>query len=192
MREHRDDREQYAKLKQDLALRYPNDIYQYVFGKDAFVKNIHSKTGFNGFRVVKALTPREWAAAKYFRDTYFFGPYGIDDPYTWTFDHCEHAHLILYQGTEIIGYAHIQFWSDKRAAIRIIAVDKSKRSKNAGSTFLVLIEKWLKSLGVKSIHAESRQSSVRFYLKNGYIDMPFDDPEGHESDPNNVPVGKVL
>ncbi len=192
MREHTDDREHYAKLKQDLALLYPHDIYQYVFGKDAFVKNIHSKTGFNGLRVVKALTPREWAAAKHFRDTYFFGPYGIDDPYTWTFDHREHAHLILYQGTEIIGYAHIQFWSDKRAAIRIIAVDEGKRSQNAGSTFLVLIEKWLKSLGVKIMHAESRQSSLRFYLKNGYVDMPFDDSEGHESDPNDVPVGKVL
>ena len=72
---------------------------------------IHSKTGFNGLLVVKALTPREWACVKHFRDTYFFGPHGIDDPYTWTFDHSEHAHLILYQGTEIIGYAHIQFWS---------------------------------------------------------------------------------
>ncbi|HCJ1102230.1 TPA: GNAT family N-acetyltransferase [Legionella pneumophila] len=192
MREHRDDREHYAKLKQDLALRYPNDIYQYVFGKDAFVKNIHSKTGFNGLRVVKALTPREWASAKHFRDTYFFGPHGIDDPYTWTFDHCEHTHLILYQGTEIIGYAHIQFWTDRRAAIRIIAIDEGTRRKNAGSTFLVLIEKWLKNLGVKSIHAESRQSSLKFYLKNSYVDMPFGDPEGHESDPNDVPVGKVL
>ncbi len=192
MRDHADDREHYAKLKQDLALRYPNDIYQYVFGKDAFVKTIHSKTGFNGLRVVKALTLREWAAAKHFRDTYFFSPHGIDDPYTWTFDHCEHAHLILYQGTEIIGYAHIQFWSDRRAAIRIIAIDEGTRRKNTGSTFLVLIEKWLKSLGVKSIHAESRQSSLNFYLKNSYADMPFDDPEGHESDPNDVPVGKVL
>ena len=192
MRDHADDREHYAKLKQDLALRYQNDIYQYVFGKDAFVNNIHSKTGFNGLRVVKALTPREWATAKHFRDTYFFGPHGIDDPYTWTFDHCEHAHLILYQGTEIIGYAHIQFWSDNKAAIRIIAVDEGKRSKNAGSAFLVLIEKWLKSLGVKSIHAESRQTSLRFYLKNSYTEMPFNDPEGHESHPNDIPVGKVL
>jgi hypothetical protein len=55
----------------------------------------------------------------------------------------------------------------------------------------ILIE-WMKSYGVKSIHAESRQSSLRFYLKNGYCNMPFNDPENHESDPNDVPVGKVL
>lgn len=192
MREHADDREHYAKLKQDLALRYPNDMYRYVSGKDAFVKTIHSKTGFNGLRVVKAFTPQELAAAKHFRDTYFFDPHGIDDPYTWSFDHCDHTHLILYQGTEIIGYAHIHFWSERQVAIRIITVDEGRRRKNFGSTFLVLIEKWLKSLGVKSIHAESRQSSLKFYLKNSYVDMPFNDPEGHESDPRDIPVGKLL
>lgn len=58
--------------------------------------------------------------------------------------------------------------------------------------FLALIEKWLKRLGIKSIHAESRQNSLRFYLKNGYANMPFDDPENHASDPQDVAVGKVL
>jgi GNAT superfamily N-acetyltransferase len=129
----------------------------------------------------------EWAAAKHFRDTYFFGPYGIEDPYTWTFNHEKHAHLVLYQGSRVIGYAHIQFWPDKRAAIRIIAIEENKRNQNSGSKFLVLIEKWLKSSGVKSIHAESRQTSLRFYLKNGYTEMPFDDPEGHESDQDDIP-----
>jgi N-acetylglutamate synthase-like GNAT family acetyltransferase len=98
----------------------------------------------------------------------------------------------LYQGTEIVAYAHIQFWPDQRAAIRIIAVDEDKRNQSFGSRFLALIEKWLRSLGVKSIHAESRQSSLRFYLKNGYTNMPFDDLENHESDPSDVPVGKLL
>jgi len=100
--------------------------------------------------------------------------------------------LVLYQGTEIVSYAHIQFWPNQRAAIRIIAVDENKRNQNSGSQFLALIEKWLKSLGVKSIHAESRQSSLRFYLKNGYTDMPFDDPAGDDCGPPDVPVGKVL
>lgn len=142
--------------------------------------------------MVKINTKEEWAAAKNFRDTYFFGPYGIDDPYTWTFNHGDHFHLILYHETEIIGYAHIQFWPDHRSAIRIIATDENKRNQNYGSAFLALIEKWLKSLGIKSIHAESRQNSLRFYIKNGYTKMPFADPENHESDPNDVPVGKVL
>ena len=83
-------------------------------------------------------------------------------------------------------------WQDHRSAINIIATDENKRNQSLGSRFLTLIEKSLKSLGFKSIHAESRQSSLRFYLKNCYTKVPFNDPENHESDPNDVPVGKLL
>ncbi len=192
MRTHPEDMQAYADLKKNLAIRFKNDIFSYCLGKEDFIAAIDKKAGWLAFRFVKALTSREWQSAKHFRDTYFFGPQGIEDPYTWTFNHEEHAHLVLYQGTEIVAYAHIQFWPDQRAAIRIIAVDEDKRNQNSGSQFLALIEKWLKSLGFKSIHAESRQSSLRFYLKNGYTGMSFNDPENHESDPNDVPVGKLL
>lgn len=192
MRTHPEDMQAYAELKHNLAIRFKNNMFSYCLGKEDFVAAIDKKAGWLAFRFVKALTSREWQAAKHFRDAYFFDPHGIDDPYTWTFNHEEHAHLVLYQGTEIIGYAHIQFWHDERAAIRIIAVDENKRNQNSGSQFLALTEKWLKSLGVKSIHAESMQSSLRFYLKNGYMGMPFNDPENHESDPNDVPLGKLL
>lgn len=50
----------------------------------------------------------EWKIAKDFRNNYFFNPIGIDDPYTWTFNHKEHVHLLLRQDDNIIGYAHIQ------------------------------------------------------------------------------------
>ncbi|MFN7709933.1 MAG: GNAT family N-acetyltransferase [Holosporales bacterium] len=192
MRAHPEDRQAYAELKKNLAIRFKEDRFSYCVGKEDFITAIDKKAGWFGLRFVKALTPREWQAAKHFRDTYFFGPHGIEDPYAWTFNHADHAHLVLYQGTEIIGYAHIQFWPDQRAAIRIIAVDENKQNQNAGSAFLGLMEKWLKSLGLKSIHAESRQSSLRFYLKNGYTSMAFDDPEGHASDPHDIPVGKKL
>lgn len=198
LRESPSARDEYALLKYKLiaeeSSHEKNDsIYRgYTLGKHDFIQNILKKSGFSKYRFVLCTHTTEWNAARHFRDTYFFGPHGIDDPYTWTFNHSEHAHLVLYQGTEIVAYAHIQFWPDKRAAIRIIATDENKRNQNSGSVFLALIEKWLKSLGVKSIHAESRQSSLRFYLKNGYTNMPFDDPENHESDPNDVPVGKVL
>ncbi len=193
-----DARDEYALLKYKLIAEDSNHekncfIYRgYTLGKHGFIQNILKKSGFNRIRFLLCTHTAEWDSARYFRDKYFFGPYGIDDPYTWTFNHSEHAHLVLYQGTEIIGYTHIQFWSDHRAAIRIIVIDEDRRNKNAGSKFLALSEKWLKSLGVKSIQAESRKSSLIFYLKNGYTEMPFNDPEDHESDPNDVPVGKIL
>ncbi|BAG39984.1 hypothetical protein OTT_0526 [Orientia tsutsugamushi str. Ikeda] len=198
LRENPSARDEYALLKYKLIAEESshqknNSIYKgYTLGKHDFIQNILKKSGFNKYRFVLCTHTLEWATAKHFRDTYFFGPHGIEDPYTWTFNHEEHAHLVLYQGTEIVAYAHIQFWPNQRAAILIIATDENKRNQNSGSQFLALIEKWLKSLGVKSLHAESRQSSLRFYLKNGYTEVPFNDPENHESDPNDVPVGKVL
>ena len=198
LRNHPNKRDDYARLKEELiqdksSLTKENSPFtNYTLRKGDFIREVLREAGFNRIRILKCNDNTEWAAAKHFRDTYFFGPHGIEDPYTWTFNHEEHAHLVLYQGTEIVAYAHIQFWPDQRAAIRIIAVDEYKRNQNSDSVFLALIEKWLKNFGVKSIHAESRQSSLRFYLKNGYCSMPFNDPENHESDPNDVPVGKLL
>jgi GrpB-like predicted nucleotidyltransferase (UPF0157 family)/GNAT superfamily N-acetyltransferase len=198
LRNHTNKRDEYARLKEGLVqdessfTKENSPFTNYTLRKGDFIRNVLKEAGFNRIRMLKCNDNTEWAAAQHFRNTYFFGPHGIEDPYTWTFNHEEHAHLVLYQGTEIVAYAHIQFWPDKRAAIRIIATDENKRNQNSGSQFLALIEKWLKSLGVKSIHAESRQSSLRFYLKNGYTNMPFDDPENHEYDPNDVPVGKLL
>lgn len=198
LRAHQEVRDVYARLKQELMLdesssQKENSAFtNYTLRKGNFIRSVLKDAGFNRIRILKCNDETEWKAAKYFRDKYFFGPYGIDDPYTWTFNNEEHAHLILYQGAEIIGYAHIQFWPNHRAAIRIIAVDEDKRNQNAGSKFLTLIEKWLKSLGIKSIHIESRKSSLKFYLKNYYVEMPFDDPEGRDSDPNDIPLGKVL
>ncbi len=198
LRENPSARDKYALLKYKLIAEESShqknaSIYRgYTLGKHDFIQSILNQSGFKKHRFVLCTHTLEWAAAKHFRDTYFFGPHGIEDPYTWTFNHIDHAHLVLYQGTEIIAYAHIQFWPDHRSAIRIIAVHENKRNQNFGTRFLALIEKWLHSLGIKSIHAESRQSSLRFYLKNGYTEMSFNDPENHESDPNDVPVGKVL
>lgn len=198
LRSHHQVRDDYARLKQDLLkdqssfMKENSHFANYTLRKGDFIRSVLKEAGFNQMRILKCNDNTEWAAAKNFRNKYFFSPYGIDDPYTWTFHHPDHAHLALYQGTEIIGYAHIQFWPEARAAIRIIAVDENKRGQNAGSQFLALTEKWLKKLGIKSIHAESRATSLSFYRKNGYLDMPFDDPEGHESDPSDVPVGKVL
>ncbi len=42
MRSHPDDAEKYAKLKEGLAAKFPEDILQYCNGKDAFVASIVS------------------------------------------------------------------------------------------------------------------------------------------------------
>ena len=192
MKNHPEDREAYAHLKQDLARQYPDDINAYCLGKDEFIASIDKKTGFNGLRMVKALTIREWSSVRHFRQFYFFDKAGLSDPYTWTFDHDAHVHFVLYQGGELIGYAHLQLWPRQRAAMRIIVIDELKRNHKYGGQFLTLCEKWLKSQGYKSLHIESSPNALKFYRSNDYIDMPFDDPDGYEGSPEDRAIGKIL
>ena len=198
VRAHNDVRDAYAALKADLLMEkssfeVKNSVFTgYNLGKDAFIRDVLKKAGFNRLRMMKCVHHAEWAAVKHFRDTYFFGPHGIEDPYTRTFNHENHGHLVLYQGVDIIGYAHIQFWPDSRAALRIIVVDERHRHNHKGSQFLMLIEKWLCACGIRTLHTESSPAAYKFYVKNGYTPMSFNDPDGYEGDPQDIPLGKRL
>jgi ribosomal protein S18 acetylase RimI-like enzyme len=132
MRSHEEDRQAYGKLKENLALKYPNDIMSYCLGKEAFIAEIDTKAGWNGLRIVKALTEREWAAVRRVRQEFFFDDLNILDPYTWTFTHQGHIHFVLYKGAAIIGYVHLQLWPDERAALRIIGIDEAYRNNGIG------------------------------------------------------------
>jgi hypothetical protein len=78
--------------------------------------------------LIRCIKDIEWDFAKKLRNKYFFDPLAIKDPYTWTFNHKDHIHFILYQDEVMIGYAHIQLWPNHRAALRIIVIDESYRN----------------------------------------------------------------
>jgi GrpB-like predicted nucleotidyltransferase (UPF0157 family) len=191
-------RDAYAQLKDDL-LKDPASFEKnhslfvgYTLGKHAFIQGVLRQAGFNRIRFMRCTHDLEWEAAKSFRQKYFFDKVPIADPYTWTFDHPDHVHFVLYQGVDIIGYAHLELWPKDRTAIRIIVIDEVKRRQGFGEKFLTLLEAWLKSKGYKSIHAESSPQALGFYQCQGYVDMPFQDPGEHESSPKDIPVGKML
>lgn len=198
LRENSEARDQYAQLKVELlkdasSHKKHNSLFTgYNLGKDPFIRSILRAVNFNRIRMMHCTHYAEWDAAKRFRNKYFFDPLSISDPYTWTFNHPEHAHFILYKGIEIVGYAQIQFWPDQRAALRIIAIDENHRQQGLGSQFLHMCEQWLKKQGFKSIHDEARQSAVNFYRKNGYTEMPFNDPTGEPPSPHDLAMGKIL
>lgn len=198
LRNHVEACEEYASLKENLlkdkaSHEKNNSIFTgYNLGKDAFIRKILKAANFNRIRIMKCIHYAEWDAAKRLRQKYFFDPLAIPDPFTWTFNHKDHAHLILYQGVEIIGYAHIQFWPDQKAALRIFVIDEPYRHHGFGTQFLQLCEQWLKKQGIRSLHDEARPDSVSFYRKNGYTEMPFEDPNGEPSSPQDIPMGKNL
>jgi GrpB-like predicted nucleotidyltransferase (UPF0157 family) len=127
-------RNKYAALKEQILTdetsmkKSANGfLYNYTLLKGDFIKSILKKAGVNRLRILKCSDDLEWVAARNFRNQYFFKPQNIEDPYTSTFHRLEHEHLVLYQGGEIVGYAHIQLWLDNRAAMRIIIVDETKQ-----------------------------------------------------------------
>lgn len=198
LRQHPDARNAYARLKEELlkeksSYEKNQSLFTgYNLGKDDFIRKVLQAAHFNRIRIMKCTHYAEWEAAKRLRNEYFFKPLSIADPYTWTFDHPEHIHLVLYKGVEIIGYAHIQFWPENRVALRIIVIDEKHRQNGLGSQFLQLCEQWLKKQGIKSLHDEARPSAVSFYRKNGFTEMPFDDPSGEPPSPHDIAMGKKL
>lgn len=198
LRNHPEARDEYSKLKKDLlkekfSYEKNNSLFTgYNLGKDAFIRKILQLANFNSIRMMKCTHYAEWEVAKRLRNKYFFAPLSISDPYTWAFDHPEHVHLVFYQGVEIIGYAHIQFWPEHRAALRIIVIDEDYRQHGLGSQFLQLCEQWLKKQGIKSLHDEARPNVVSFYRRNGYTEMPFEDPSGESPSPHDIAMGKKL
>ncbi|MBX9977612.1 MAG: GNAT family N-acetyltransferase [Alphaproteobacteria bacterium] len=198
LRAHSKERDEYAALKTDLLsddssfVRSNGGFAGYTLGKHDFIDSIHRKTGFDGVRMIHCTHHVEWEAARHFRQHYFFDKLDIPDPFTWTFDHPAHVHLVLCQGADIVGYAHIQRWPEARAAMRIIVIDEPFRNTGLGIQFLTLCEKWLKGQGIHTLHIESSPKALPFYLKNSYREMPFNDPEGYESHPDDTAIGKLL
>jgi GrpB-like predicted nucleotidyltransferase (UPF0157 family)/GNAT superfamily N-acetyltransferase len=198
LRTHADVWDVYAALKLKLvsqkALHEKKDaIFSgYNLGKDAFIKKVLDQAGFKGVCMRLCTHYEEWAAARHFRQKYFFDKVPVIDPYTWTFDRKDHVHFVLYEGTKIVGYAHIQLWADQRAALRIIVIEESLRNKGRGGQLLELCERWLQQQGITVLQTQASPNAYAFYCKHGYIKMPFNDPDGYEGDPQDIEMGKKL
>ena len=186
MRSHTSDAENYGKLKIELAEKFPNDILKYCNGKDAFIASIDEKDGFDGWRIVKALTDREWDAVKHLRKNFF----KEEDPCTWTFTHEDHIHFVFYKNAEIIGYTHLQLLSENRAILRVIVIDERYRKLGFGIKFLKLCECWLSHQGFKILLIAASKETYLFFQKHGYSEMPFID--SYEVASQNIKFGKRL
>lgn len=86
LRSHPNKRDAYARLKDKLiqdesSFSKENSLFtNYTLRKGNFIRNVLREAGFNMLRMMKCNDDTEWQAAKYFRNTYFFG--GTEDPYT--------------------------------------------------------------------------------------------------------------
>ncbi len=127
-----------------------------------------------------------------FRQRHFFDRINIQDPYRWALDHREHLHWLLYDDDKVIGYAHVQMWPDHRAALRIIIIDEQVRGHGLGRYLLSYCEQAMKEQGFKLLQTEASSKAYFFYKKLGYTEMPFNNPDGEPTHPDDRAMGKYL
>lgn len=154
LRTHPDYAARYADLKLKLASEFTRDRKSYTAAKDALIKQIMQRTGFNGLTVAQANLPAEWNAARRLRQKHFMATKSIKDPYTWTFKLASHVHFMLYHGTEIIGYAHMEVWPDASATIHLMIVDDKKHDDGFEAKFTAVLDRWMQSRKYKKIQRE--------------------------------------
>ena len=147
MRLHSDDAQEYAELKIALAKKFPDDILNYCLGKDAFVANIDVKDGFNGWRMVQALTDREWKAVHTLRGQYFLNTTRFPE----SFKDKNHIHFLFYKNSDIIGYAHIQLYDKDSATLLILVIDSLCQNLGFEDQFLKLCQRWVLHQGIKQL-----------------------------------------
>ncbi len=126
-------RQQYADLKKQLSEKV-RDITHYTLAKDALIKEIDSQTGFNGWRMVHALTPREWET--YYRLLQF-------EPTHTEITNAHNQHIVLYQGCEVIGAALLSPDPPLQMTIRRLVVENSARNAAAERFFVDSLKRWL-------------------------------------------------
>ncbi len=177
MRTHEDDKKAYQDLKNHLASKFPNDRLAYCLGKEAFVTNIDEKAGFEGLRLLVALTEREWDAYHRIREKQIFEPISVPyDRHHPTLSQDNHFHFVLYKGVTIVTVAHVELLNPTEAALRSLATDAPYKRHGYGTHMMKLLEKWIKHQGRHLFKMHARLSAEHFYRKLGYKEMPFEDP----------------
>ncbi len=153
LRTHPKDRDRYQKLKYELLhdetshVKNKSMFRGYTLGKDEFIKSILQKAGFQRICFRFACHRQEWETIKLLRKKYFFDPLDVNDSYDWSVEHKNDLHLLLYNGTEIIGYAQIQLNSENTAMLQIFIIEDSFKTKEVEKKFMDLCILWLERKG---------------------------------------------
>jgi len=153
LRKHDAVRDAYAALKQSLVqdpnshLKVGSRFVNYGLGKDRFIKGVLEQAGFQGIIFNFCMHDREWETITHWRQDYFMKHQGIQDPETGTFDHPDHIHMIMYQGANIAGYAHLERLPGNNVALKLMIIDEPYLTQNFESIFQDFCAKWLKRKG---------------------------------------------
>lgn len=187
----------YAKIKEELLTKESSFKKQegnlfsgYNLGKDEFIRSVLIQENYAGHRFLKVTHYKEWENYHRIRKEQIFDPINIiydrNHPSITSNKHC---HFILCKGMEVVSTAHIEFLSERAAALRSLATDTPFQYQGYGKEMMQTLEKWLKYKNIKFLKMHARTSAQDFYRKLGYQDCQFDDPCIAEQ---HVNLGKAL
>ncbi len=191
LRHHMEARDEYALLKEKLlkdpdASKKINSTFSgYNLGKNDFIQGIIKKTNFNRIRMLQCTHYSEWQSIKKLKNRLDPSHTLLDisqDP--------QYTYLVLYQGVEIIGYAHIQRDSDTQITMHTLLIDSHKQNQGFDKHFISLIEKWLQQQGYKNLYV--MVSEAFFYLQQGYIRILPHMFDNITTNSQTFPMGKPL
>lgn len=178
LRTHDQCRQEYQDLKYELLddprsfERVNGQFPGYTLAKNDFIKSVLDQAGYNGLMINLCTHYAEWDAAKSFRELYY-SELSVPDPLVEGFDHPDHAHLVLYHGIKIIGYAHIQFLQNKKASLRVFVITREKCGHRFEREFFKIIESWLCAKEIVCVYTQIPSSESAFYTRQGYVEIPF-------------------
>lgn len=183
LRDNERERQAYEDLKYHLIQdptsfeRIGGRFPRYTLEKDAFIKKILDEAGFKGLMVNFCTHYREWETYHRIRETQIFTPINVPyDRQPPSIGAENHYHMVLYQGTQIVAAAHVEFLNQEDSALRSMAIDAPYQRQGFGTQMMIFLEKWLAHHGRITLKMHARLSAEPFYRKLGYEEMAFDDP----------------
>lgn len=76
--------------------------------------------------------------------------------------------------------------------LKPIIIDEKLRAQGMGKYLMDACEQALKQRGIKLLQTEASPSAYSFYKKLGYIEMPFNNPDGEPTHIDDRAMGKYL
>jgi GrpB-like predicted nucleotidyltransferase (UPF0157 family) len=148
--------QEYVELKNNLLLQkssYEKNnrlVTGYNMGKDAFIKMILDKAGFNEIRIVHCAHHYDWEEYHRIYEEQIFKPINLFyDRSHPDFHSKNHYHFVLYQGTKIASIAHIEFLNTSESVIRAFATDAQYEYHYYFTYMIKFLEKWINYQGRK-------------------------------------------
>ena len=131
LRCHPESVQEYTQLKNQLLLNEASLVKNntnytgYNLGKDAFIRDILNKAGFDQIRLMYCNHHYEWEQYHRIRKEQIFNRNEvIYDPNHPSITDANHFHFVLYKATWVVSVAHIELLNEKEAALRSLALDE--------------------------------------------------------------------